>query len=58
MFLKPGFRDEFEDNLKRFIDTVVRDLVEYGNEELGIPPADPYKRARPLNINLDQDGLV
>jgi len=57
MFLKPGFRTEFDDNLKRFIDTVVRDVILNGNEEFGIPVLDPLKVDH-LNINLAQEGLT
>ena len=57
MFLKPGFRTELEDNLKRFIDTVVRNLIINGDAELGVPVADPLNVDR-LDIDLNQDGLV
>jgi len=57
MFLQPGFRDEFDDNLKRFIDTVVRDLILNGAPDLGLPVLDPLKVDH-LDINLSQDTLV
>jgi len=56
-FLQPGFRDEFEDNLKRFIDTVVRDLIINGAPDLGLPVLDPLKVDH-LDINLSQETLV
>ena len=58
MFLKPGFRVDISKNLQNYFEDVVRVWVEKGNPALGIPPADPYERPRPLNINLNQDGLV
>jgi hypothetical protein len=57
MFLQPGFRDEFDDNLKRFIETVVRDLILNGDAELGLPVADPLKVDH-FDIDLNQEGLV
>jgi hypothetical protein len=56
-FLQPGFRDEFEDNLKRFIDNVVRNVIVNGSPELGLPVLDPAKIDR-FDIDLNQDGLV
>jgi len=57
MFLKPGFRDEFEDNLRRFIDTVVRDLILNGDPDLGLPVGDPLQLEH-LDIDIQQEGLV
>jgi len=57
MFLQPGFRDEFDDNLKRFIDTVVRDLIINGAPDLGLPVLDPLKVDH-LDIDLSQETLV
>jgi len=57
MFLKPGFRTELDDNLKAFIDTVVRDVIKNGNTDLGIPPADPLELAQ-VDINIDQENLL
>jgi len=57
MFIKPGFRDEFEDNLSRFIDTVVRDLILNGASDLGLPVLDPLNVDH-LDIDLNQETLV
>lgn len=57
MLLKPGLRDELDDNLARYIDTVVRGWILNGNEVLGLPVSDPLLIAL-LNINLNQQGLV
>lgn len=57
MFLKPGFRDEFEDNLKNFIDTWVRNLILYGDEALDVPVLDPLVLEK-FDIDLNQEGLV
>jgi len=51
-------RTVFEDNLTRFIDTVVRDDIINGNEQMGLPPADPLAIPH-ADINLDNgEGLV
>nr|AGM32080.1 hemolymph juvenile hormone binding protein [Coptotermes formosanus] len=39
----PGFRSELDDNLRRFIDTVVRDVIINGRPELGLPVLDPLE---------------
>jgi len=57
MFLRPGFRDLFEDNLKRFIDTVVRDVILNGSPDLGLPVLDPLKLDH-VDLDLNQEGLV
>jgi hypothetical protein len=57
MLLRPGFRDEFEDNLKRFIDNVVRDVILNGSPDLGLPILDPLAVAH-LDLDLNQEGLV
>jgi hypothetical protein len=55
-FLAPGFRTELEDNIKRLLETKVREIILNGNAELGIPVLDPL-RVEHLEIDLDQDGL-
>jgi hypothetical protein len=57
MFLKPGFRDALDDNLARFLDTVVRDLIINGSPDLGVPVMDPLEITH-LDIDLNQDGMV
>ena len=57
MFLRPGFRTEFEDNLKRFIDTVVRDVILNGSPDLGLPVLDPLSVDH-LDLDLNQEGLT
>jgi hypothetical protein len=57
MFLRPGFRTELEDNIKRFIDTVVRDVIVNGNADLDLPVLDPLAVDH-LDIDLNQEGLV
>jgi hypothetical protein len=57
MFLKPGFRDEFEDNLTRFVNTVIRGWIVNGNAELGLPVLDPLE-VWTFTIDLHQPSLV
>jgi hypothetical protein len=57
MVLRPGFRDLFEENLKRFIDTVVRDIILNGSPDLGLPVLDPLNVDH-LDLDLNQEGLV
>lgn len=56
MVLKPGFRDEFEDNLARFIDTYVRDIIKNGSPELNIPVLDPLAIEH-FDIDINQESL-
>lgn len=56
--LRMLLRSDLDDNLARFIDTVLRDWIVNGNEELGLPVADPLVIEK-LDINLDNGaGLV
>jgi hypothetical protein len=57
MFLKPAFRDALDDNLARFLDTVVRDLIINGSPDLGIPVMDPLEITH-LDIDLNHDSVV
>jgi len=44
-------RSELDDNVARFIDTVVRNWIVNGNEELGLPVAD-----HPRNCTRGQES--
>jgi hypothetical protein len=57
MFLQPGFRDELDDNLARFLDTVVRDLIINGSPDLGLPVMDPLEITH-FDIDVNQDSMV
>lgn len=56
MLLKPGFRDEFEDSIAKFIDTCVRGVIKNGSPELGIPVCDPLVISH-FDININQENL-
>lgn len=56
MVLKPGFRDEFEDNLAKFVDTYVRNIIKNGSTELNIPVLDPLAIEH-FDIDINQEGL-
>jgi hypothetical protein len=55
-FLSHGCRRELDGNLKRFLETVVRDIILNGNAKMGLRVLDPLEIEH-FDIDIDQKNI-
>jgi hypothetical protein len=55
--LAPGFKAVIDDAITNLLNTTVRQIIQEGSPDLGIPPLDPLNIDH-LDLDVNLDGLV